>query len=47
MATTFIMSKSCDAMVKCGLKTFSFNMKVKGSNLHTSTEWTSLTILVC
>ncbi len=35
MATNFIMSKSCDVMVKWGLKAFSFNMKVKGSNLHT------------
>jgi hypothetical protein len=29
MATIFIMSESCDAMVKWGLKTFSLNMKVK------------------
>jgi hypothetical protein len=35
MATIFIMSKSCDAVVKWGLKTFSLNMKVKGSSLHT------------
>ncbi len=38
MTTIFIMSKSCDAMVKWGLKTFSFNMKAKGSNFTLTIE---------